>query len=143
MKKPRRPMIAIIVALCGLAIAIGAIQPWVKPRGRRPGSGISHTAIAGLTHWNYQHTASFDHSFAVVIVVAGGLVFVGGLVASELVASLFSFIALAVSGAWIGLNATHYSPISLPYNDLRTGAWLAIGGSLLGLLCSFLIRGKA
>lgn len=143
MKKPRRPVIAIIVALCGLAVAIGAIQPWIKPRGRRPGSGISHTAIAGVTHWTYQHTASFNHSFAAVIVVAGGLVFVGGLVASELVASLFSFIALAASGAWIALNATHYSPIKLPYHDLRTGAWLAIGGSLLGLLSSFFIRGKA
>lgn len=143
MKKSRRPVVAILVALCGVAIAIGAIQPWVKPRGRRPGSGIGHTAIAGVTHWNYQHTPSFDHSFAVVVAVAGGLVFVGGLLASELVASLFSFIALAASGAWIGLNATHYSPVSLPYTDLRNGAWLAIGGSLLGLVSSFFVRGKA
>jgi hypothetical protein len=142
MHKPRRALVAIIVALCGLAIAFGAIQPWIRPRGRRPGSGVSHTAIAGVVHWSYQHTASFDRSFAMVLVVAGGLVVVGGLIASELVASLFSFIALAATGAWIGLNATHYNPVNLPYTDLRTGAWSAIGGSLLGLLFSFFIRGK-
>ena len=142
MQKPRRALVAIIVALCGVAIAFGAIQPWIRARGTRPASGISHTAIAGVVHWTYHHTASFDHSFAVVVAVAGGLVVVGGLLASELIASLFSFIALAAAGAWIGLNSTHYHHVKLPYTDLRTGAWLAIGGSMLGLLFSFFIRGK-
>ncbi len=142
MRNPRRAVAATIVALCGLAIAAGAIQSWIGARGHRPAAGISHTAIAGVVHWTYRYCASFDHSFAMVVVVSGGLVFLGGIVASELVASLFSFVALAASAVWIGLNATHYSPVNLPYTDLRTGAWLAIGGSLLGLMSSFFVRSK-
>jgi len=75
-----------------------------------------------------------------VVVVAGALVFVGGVFASRLLAGLFSLIALAAAGAWIGLNAAHYSPTSLTYTDLRLGAWLAIGGSVIGLLSSFFVR---
>ncbi|HEX9063520.1 MAG TPA: hypothetical protein VF843_00335 [Streptosporangiaceae bacterium] len=141
MRKSRRAVVATIVALSGLAIAAGAIQTWINARGHRPSSGISHTAITGVVHWTYQYCAAFDHSFAMVVVVAGGLVFLGGVIASELVASLFSFIALAASGLWIGLNATYYKPVNLPYTDLRTGAWLAIGGSLLALMSSFFVRG--
>src|ERR1700751_6121314 len=107
MRKPRRAVVATIVALCGLAIAVGAIEPWIGARGRRPASGIRHTAIAGVLHWNYQHTASFDRSFALVVVVAGALVFVAGVVAWEFAASAFSFIALAAAGVWIGLNVSH------------------------------------
>jgi hypothetical protein len=140
MRKPRRAMVATIVALCGLAIAVGAVEPWIGARGRRPASGIRHTAIAGVLHWNYQPTTSFDRSFALVVVVAGALVFVAGVVASEFAAGVFSFIALATAGVWIGLNVSHYSPVNLPYTDLRIGAWLVIGGSMLGLLCSFFVR---
>ena len=141
MRKPRRAVVATVVALCGVAIAIGAIEPWIAARGRRPASGIRHTAIAGVLHWSYQTTTSFDRSFAVVVLVAGVLVFIAGAVASEFAASLFSFIALAAAGVWIGLNVSHYSPVNLPYTDLRSGAWLVIGGSLLGLVCSFFVRG--
>lgn len=141
MRKSRRPVVATIVALSGLAIAASAVQTWIGARGHRPSSGISHTAIAGVLHWTYQYCASFDRSFAMVVAVAGGLVFLGGVIASELLASVSSFIALSASAAWIGLNATHYSPVNLPYTDLRAGAWLAIGGSLLALMSSFFVRG--
>jgi len=140
MRTGRRSAVATLVALCGIAISVGATQTWVSARGRRPSSGIQHTAIAGVLHWHYQHTSSFTTSFAMVVIVAGALVFVAGVFASRLLAGLFSLIALAAAGAWIGLNATHYSPMSLTYTDLRLGAWLAIGGSLIGLLSSFFVR---
>jgi hypothetical protein len=123
-----------------MAIAFGSIQTWIGARGSRPGAGISHTAIAGLLHWTYLNSGTFTRSFAMVVVLAGGLVFVGGMVGSQQLASLFSFIALAASGLWIALYATHYSPTDLPYSDLRLGAWLAIGGSVIGLLSSFFVR---
>jgi hypothetical protein len=140
MRTERRTAVAALIVLCGIAIAVGATQTWVTARGQRPSSGIQHTAIAGALHWDYQSTSSFTDSLAMVVIVAGALVFVGGVFASRLLAGLFSLIALAAAGAWIGLNATHYSPTSLTYTDLRLGAWLAIGGSLIGLLSSFFVR---
>ncbi len=140
MRTRRRAAVAVLVALCGTAIAGGSVLTWIGARGLRPSSGIRHTAISGVLHWTYQPTGLFTHSFAMVILVAGALVFVGGLFASRLLAALFSLVALAASGAWIGLNAAHYSAVNLPYSDLRLGAWLAVGGSLVGLLSSFFMR---
>lgn len=140
MRRRRRAGVAVLVGLCGIAIVAGARLSWVSARGTRPASGITHTSITGLFHWSYQYCASFVGSFAFPVIMAGVLVFIGGLVASRLLAGLFSFIALAVAGLWIGLNASHYSPVNLPSSDLRTGAWLTVGGSLIGLLSSSFLR---
>ena len=140
MRTRRSATVAALIALCGIAISAGAVQTWVSARGQRPGAGIEHTAVAGVLHWRYQSTSTFSSSFAMVVIVAGALVFIGGVLASQQFASLFSFIALAASGVWIGLNAARYSPVALPYTDLRLGAWLAVGGSLIGLMCSFFVR---
>ncbi len=140
MRTRRRVAVALLIALCGAAIAAGAFPKWVSARGPRPSSGIQRTAIAGLVHWHYQSTSTFTLSFALIIVVSGALVFVGGIFASRLVAGLFSLVALAAAGVWIGLNTTHYNPTSLPYTDLRLGAWLVIGGGLIGLISSFFLR---
>ncbi len=93
-----------------------------------------------MFHWHYQAASTFTLSFALIVVVVGALVFVGGIFASRLVAGLFSLVALAAAGVWIGLNATHYNPTSLPYTDLLLGAWLVIGGGLAGLIGSFFLR---
>jgi hypothetical protein len=138
--RTRRVGVALLVALCGLAIAAGAFPGWVSARGRRPSSGITHTAISGLLQWHYRNTGSFTLSFALIVVVSGALVFVGGVFASGLVAGLFALIALAAAGVWIGLNASHYSPTNLLYSDLRIGAWLVIGGGLIGFISSFFMR---
>ena len=129
-----------LVVLCGIAIAAGAFLTWINARGARPASGIRHTSITGLFHWMYQTTPSFLHSFAVVVVGAGALVFIGGLVANRFMGVLFSLVTLAAAGLWIGLNASHYHTTDLPYSDLRYGAWLVIGGGLIGLIFSFLLR---
>jgi hypothetical protein len=125
--------------LCGIAIAAGAFLSWVNARRARPAAGITHTSITGLFHWSYQHSGSLT-SLGVVVAAAGALVFIGGLVASRLLAGLFALIALAASGAWIGLDASHYHTTNLPYSDLRLGAWLALGGALIGLISSFFLR---
>jgi hypothetical protein len=142
MRTRRRSGVAILVMICGTAIAVGSIETWVGARGHRPASGIRDTAISGMLHWKYQPTPMFTSSFAMVVLVAGALVFVGGVFASRLLTGVASFIALAASGIWIGLNASHYNPTSLPYSDLRLGAWLAIGGGLIGLISSFFARSR-
>ena len=140
MRNRRSGVVSLLVALCGIAIAVGAFPTWVSARGRRPSSGIRHTAISGLFHWRYTYTGPFTLSFALIVVACGALVFVGGVFASRLVAGLFTLIALGAAGVWIGLNSSHYSPTNMPYSDLRLGAWLVLGGGLIGLFGSLLMR---
>jgi hypothetical protein len=140
MRTQRRAGASALVLLCGLAIVAGAFLPWVDARGPRPASGITHTSITGLFQWSYQVSAPFLRSFALVIIVCGALVAIGGLAASRLLASLFAVLTLTGAGLWIGLNASHYHAVDLPYSDLRTGAWLVIGGGLVGLIASFAMR---
>jgi hypothetical protein len=133
---------AVVAPLSGIAIAAGAALTWVSARGRRPESGITRTSIAGLFHWSYQTSSPFPRSFGMVVVVAGILVVIGGLIASRFLTGLFSLIALTAAGLWIGLNATHYNPTDLPYSDLRAGAWLTIAGGLAGFISAFFLRRK-
>lgn len=141
MRRRRRAVASLLVVLSGLAIAAGAFLTWVDARGGRPASGIRHTSITGLFHWTYQTTPSLLHSVAAVVVVAGALVFIGGLVASRFVGVLFSLVSLAAAGLWIGLNANHYQHTAdLRYSDLRVGTWLVIAGGLIGLIFSFRLR---
>jgi hypothetical protein len=93
-----------------------------------------------LFRWSYENSSPFLRSFGAVIVLAGFLVLVGGLVGSRFVTGLFSVLALAAAGLWIALNAKHYKPTDLPYSDLRAGAWLTVGGGLIGLISAFLLR---
>jgi hypothetical protein len=137
----RRPLVAALVTLCGVAITAGAALPWIRARGTRPASGITHTSFVGLRHLAYTHSAT-STSFAVVVAAAGILLAVAGLFASRVVAGAFSFVALGAGALWIWLNARHYDPTDLRYNDLRTGAWLTIAGGLLALFAALWLRRK-
>lgn len=136
----RQPAAAAIAGLCGIAITAGALLPWVTARGRRPASGIMHTSLAGLFHWTYQNSSPFGPSFAIAVVACGLLVLAGAVAGSRLLTGFFSALALAAGGLWIGLNAAHYSPISLPYSDLRPGAWLTLAGGIFALAAAAVLR---
>ncbi|HEY3008744.1 MAG TPA: hypothetical protein VGJ63_11875 [Micromonosporaceae bacterium] len=140
--RTRRPLAMALVALSGIAIGAGGLLPWVVARGSRPRSGIMHTSIAGLFRWEYEN-ATFIRSFGAVMVLCGVLVLIGGLVASRVLAVLFSLVALATAGLWIGLNASHFNPTDMPYSDLRIGAWLSIGGGIVGLVSAFFLRRRS
>lgn len=139
-----RPGAAVLAGLCGLALTVGALLPWDAGRGPRPGSGMTHTSISGLFHWDYQNSSPFWRSFAVVVLVAGVLVLVGAMVGSRIVTSLFCLAALAAGGLWIALTAYHYDKvygaIDWPSADLRIGAWLTLVGGLVGLCTTFALR---
>ncbi len=133
-------VVGLFIALCGLAIAAGAEFSWIKADHGRPMAGLKHTALTGLLHWSYQNTGTFLRSFAFAIVVAGALVFFGGLVGSRLLAGLFALIALAGAGLWFGLYASKYHSTSISYTDLRTGALLTAGGAVLALFATSVLR---
>jgi hypothetical protein len=139
----RRAGAAVITALSGIAIIVGALLPWVQARGPRPASGITHTSVAGLFRWSYEDSSPFLRSFGGAMVLAGALVVVGALIGSRFVAGLFSLVALAGAGLWIGLNASHYNPTDMPYSDLRTGAWLTVAGGVVGFVSAMRLRRPA
>jgi hypothetical protein len=139
----RRSGVAPLAALCGIAIGVGALLPWMDARGPRPQCGITHTSVAGLFRWSYENASPYLRSFGAVILLAGVLVLLGGLAASRAVTGCFSLVALSAAGLWIGLNASHYAPTELPYSDLPAGAWPAVAGGLVGLLSAFLLRRRA
>jgi hypothetical protein len=142
MTTQRRGLVCVLVVLCGAAIIAGTRLGWVTAGGRRPASGIIDTSLTSLQHWSYVSSSSYFTSFSFAILVAGAFVVLAGVLASTFLATLFSFIALVGAGLWIGLNATHFSPVSLTSADLRIGAWLTIGGGLVGLVSSFFMRAR-
>src|SRR5215469_219855 len=127
-------------ARVGIFIALGAELGWVRARGKRPASGIKHAALSSLANWSYQDTGSFLRSFGLVVVIAGVLVFVGGVFGSRVATGLFSLVALAVAVLWIVLESIKYSAVDLPFSDLRIGALLTLGASLLALIGTAFLR---
>lgn len=139
----RRPLASVIAGLCGIAIGVGAMLPWIAARGQRPGSGISHTSLTGLLHLSYQDTRSFVSSLAIAVAACGLLILIGAVTGSRLVTGFFALVALAAAGLWIELNANHYSSADLPYSDLRLGAWLALAGGIIGIVAAIALRRPA
>jgi hypothetical protein len=142
MRRRHRVGVGLFIALCGIAIAIGSELVWIKAGHGQSATGITHTSLAGLQHWSDQHTNLFVKSFAIVIVIAGVLVIVGGLFGWVVPAALFSAIALVAGGLWLGLYFSQHSSVSFQFSDLGDGALLTAAGSLLALISSrFLRRG--
>lgn len=140
MKQRHRVRVGMFISLCGIAIAVGAVLSWVRARGARPASGMNHAALSGLLHWSQAYTSSFLRSFGFAVVIAGVLVFVGGVFGSRVAAGLFSLVALAASILWVVLEATKYSSVGFPFSDLRIGALLTIAASLLALVSTAFLR---
>jgi hypothetical protein len=133
-------VVSVLVVLCGAAIIAGTRLGWVTASGRRPAAGVTDSSVAGLLHWSYRPCSTYFASVSFAILVAGALVVLASLLASRFGAVLFSLVALAGAGLWIGLNASHFNPISLTSSDLRIGAWLTIGGALVGFVSAFFLR---
>ena len=142
MRRRHRVLVGLFIALCGIAIAVGSELTWIASLHGRPATGVNHTSLDGLLHWAYQHTGSFVKSFAIVLVVAGVLVVIGGLFGWRVPAGLFSLIALVAAGLWLGLYSSHYSSSDVTFSNLRLGAELTIAGSVLALISTSFLRGR-
>jgi hypothetical protein len=140
MTRRHRIGVGLLIALFGIAIAVGSELTWLIAKHGRPATGIDHTSITGLIHWSYQNTGSFVKSFGIVVVVCGVLVVIGGLFGSRLLTGIFSALAFIAGGLWLGLYANHHSLTSIQYKDLGIGALLTLAGGLLGLIFTSFLR---
>jgi hypothetical protein len=140
MTRRGRTAVALLIILCGIAIIAGSRLGWLNHYGHVPAAGIKNTAFTGLLHLKYELCSTYFNSVSFVVLLCGALVIVGGVIASRLLAGLFSLIALLAGGLWLGLYISHYKGTSLPYQDVHLGAWLALGGAIVALISSPFLR---
>ena len=144
--RPRtRVPTAVWASVCGGATASGGLMTWVSASGARPTMGMEHTSFSKMLVYTVAPPTPFVQSVGFVVLVLGISMVVGALSGLRILTALSAVVALAVGGMWIGLVVHHFNapdlpnsyflnPAHLPWAALRAGAWLTIGGAVLGLL---------
>lgn len=113
--------------------------------------GMAHTSLAKMLVYSLANRSPYWHSAGFAILVLGAAMLAGALAGLRTVVVLAAVLALGAAGMWIGVVVHHYNtpdlpnihyanPINLPWSDLREGAWLTIGGAVLGLVSAFWLR---
>lgn len=146
-----RPGAAVFTALCGMATAAGGTLTWLTAAGARPRLGMDHTSLRLMLVYTYSGAVPFWKSVGLAVLVLGVLMIIGAITGVRTLTIVAALLALAAAGMWIGLVAHHFStpnlpnshylnPANLPWAGLRSGAWLTIAGTVLGLVGSFFSR---
>jgi hypothetical protein len=146
-----RPVVAAFTALCGLATAAGSVLTWLRARGARPRIGMAHTSLRQMLVYSFANVAPFWKSAGLAVLVLGVLIVIGALAGLRTLTMAVAVLALGAAGMWIGLIVHHYNtpnlpnahylnPASLPWSDLRQGAWLTITGAAGALLSAPWLR---
>jgi hypothetical protein len=146
-----RVPVAAFTALCGAAAGLGGLLTWLTARGPRPRMGMDHTSLSRMLVYTFANSSSFWASAGFAVLVLGVLMVIGALTGLRTLTVLAAVLALAAAGMWIGLVVHHYNtpdlpnvhyanPASLPWHDLREGAWMTIAGGVLGLVSAFWLR---
>lgn len=143
--------VAAFAALCGVATAVGTFPTWVTARGPRPSMGPDHTSFTRMLVYSFANGVPFWKSAGFALVVLGVVIVIGALAGLRTLTAAAAVLALAAAGMWIGLVVHHYNtpnlpnvhyanPASLPWPDLREGAWLTMAGAALALVSAFGMR---
>lgn len=127
-------------AIAGIIAVLGSVLPWVRARDSRPDLDLTDTAASSLGDFTYVSAESFPGSAAMVVLVAGLVVALGAMFGSWLVTVAGAVVGMAVGGLWLGLISSAYDAVSLPWSDLRLGAFLGLGGVILALVLGLTMR---
>ena len=112
---------------------------------------MDHTSFPKMLVYSFANGSPFWKSAGLVVLVLGVLMVIGALAGLRTLTVIAAVLALVAGGMWIGLVVHHYNtpnlpnvhyanPVSLPWSDLREGAWLTIAGAVLGLVSAFWLR---
>jgi len=143
---------AVWASVCGGATATGGLLTWVSAKGARPTMGMDHSSFSKMLVYTLTTGTPYLKSVGFVVLVLGMSMVIGGLSGLRILTALSAVVALAVSAMWIGLAVHHFNtpqlpdsyalnPAHLPWSELRAGAWLTIGGAVLGLLSTLVPGG--
>lgn len=133
---------SLIGGLAGVAIAVGAVLPWLAARASRPRLTMNHTWFTDLFHWRWTDDVAFYKSFGGVVLILGVLILIVALGGVRFLTALFAILTLVAGGLWIGLAASHFSKADLSVHDLLPGAWLVLIGALVALFSAPFVGGE-
>lgn len=139
-----RVPVVVVGMLSGAAIIVSGFVTWINGRGKRPGTGVTHTSVAGLFRWTWRNNVGFGTSVGLVLLILGILVVISAFVGSRLTVFVASFLAFVVAVMWGARMISYYNDAGLwpvrSWSDLRQGAYLGIIGAIVGVLSSFWLR---
>lgn len=149
--KSIRVPIAAFAVLCGIVTTVGGSLTWISASGSRPSLGISHTSLSKMLVYTFANGSSFAQSVGFAVLVLGLLVVIGAILGIRALVALASLLAIVAGGMWVGLVVHHFNtpdlpnshylnPANIPWADLRVGAWLTLGGAVLGLVSALFLR---
>jgi hypothetical protein len=120
----------LLLSLLGVAaLVVSAFSNWIADRAA---TEIPVADLFGLT----DDAASFGVSIGLVLLVVAAVGLVATLVVSRVLQAIAGVVGLVVAGDWIFQALV--GDVSI--GDIRLGAWLALGGSVLLVLASWLGR---
>lgn len=134
---------SLIGVIAGLAVAVGAVLPWLAARTSRPRLTMNHTTFADLFHWRWTDNVAFYKSFGGIVLVLGALIMIVASAGVRFLTALLAILTLAVGGLWIGLAVSHFSKADLSVRDVLPGAWLVLVGALVALLTAPFVGGES
>jgi hypothetical protein len=143
---------AVAASVCGGAVAIGGLLTWVGARGPRPAMGLDHTSFSQMLVYTLATRTPSVRSVGFALLVLGFAMVIGALSGLRILTALAALVALAAGGMWLALVVHHFNapqqpnsysldPAHLPWSQLRAGAWLTLGGALVGLLSTLVPGG--
>jgi hypothetical protein len=120
----------LILSLLGVvALAVSAFSTWIADRAA---TDIPVADLFGFTG----ESASFVVSIGLVLLVVPAVGLVATLAVSRVLQAIAGIAGLVVAGDWIFQALVD----DVPAGDIGLGAWLALGGSVLLVLASWLGR---
>lgn len=131
----------VISILSGLAVMIGGLfLPWLVATETRPELRTGQTGLMDLFRFRFSEDVSLFASVGLLLAVLGLIMIIGGGAALRALTAIASVLALVVGALWIINADQNFADSALALEALRIGAWLTLGGGLLGLFSSLFLR---
>jgi len=132
---------------------LGSALSWIGAEGMRPVLGISQTSLSKMLVYSYVNAESYTKSAGFAVLLLGAVLFISAAFGIRTFVALSAVLTLAAGDMWIGLvvhnfntpdlpNIHYVISANLPWADLRIGAWLTLGGAVLGLGASPFLRAR-
>lgn len=140
MTRSAHPAGVFLAFVGAVLVGVGGFLPWLAAYHGRPRVTGRDVRVHDLFHGISDRAADFTSSAALVLVGCGAVMLLGALVASRSLVILGVLVGAALTVSWIVLEAVHRAPADFGAGALRVGAWVVLGGLLLGLIGTIRLR---